>query len=469
MSIASSAAAHEAAQTHLDFGAEIVVQPNSAWGGAWKVAATVAIVGLIATLVGYRVDAHRFAFSYLFAFFSLLTLALGSLFFVLIQHLTASGWSVGVRRAAELVLGGFPALPVLFLPVLLCAGELYEWYGDHSHAAAAGHAPAMHDVPSRHPTAAGAERSGHHGGASSKVVRAEHEDHAAGNTAHSPMEAALHHRLLAHKAGYLNSAFFKVRALVYFVAWLLLAFFYRRWSTLQDTTHHPELTVKMARWSPLALAVFGLTLTFSAVDWLMALEPTWYSTIFGVYVFAGSVVSALAFLIVFTLALRAQGYLGQAVNVEHYHDIGKLMFGFTCFWAYIGLSQMLLMWYAGIPEEATYYHRRWDDAGWRSVSILLMVGHFGLPFLFMISRVVKRRLPWLRFAALWMLAMHFVDIYWFVMPYASTGLSLHWLDAACFLWVGGGFFALVFRRMLGTNLVPVGDPRLPRALHFHNA
>lgn len=401
------------------------IAPGDAWSGAWKVAAVVALIGALGAMFGYRVDAQRFAFSYLFAFAVVWTLALGSLFFVLIQHLTASGWSVGVRRSAEFVLGGMSILPLLFLPLLLCLGTLYEWVDAHHHAVDAGH---------------------------------------------SAIETALHHRLLAHKSSFLNLPFFLLRTCCYFVIWLALAALYRRWSFRQDESGDAALTVRMAKGSPLALALFGLSLTFAAIDWLMSLEPTWYSTIFGVYVFASSVVSALALLIVLTMALKARGYLDDAVTVEHYHDLGKLMFGFTCFWAYIAVSQMLLIWYAGIPEEATYYHRRWDTAGWRAVSLTLILGHFCLPFLFMISRVTKRRLPWLRFAAGWMLFMHAVDMYWFVMPYASKhGLQLHWLDIACLLFTLGAFFAVVFRRMLGVSLVPVGDPRLARALHFHNA
>jgi hypothetical protein len=225
----------------------------------------------------------------------------------------------------------------------------------------------------------------------------------------------------------------------------------------------------MASFAPVATILFGLTLTFAAFDWVMSLEPTWYSTIYGVTVFASGAVSIHAFIIVVTLSLKRAGFLGETVNTEHYHDLGKLMFGFIVFWAYVCFSQMMLIWYAGIPEEAIYYHHRWNNGGWATYSLLLLAGHFIFPFLLIINRKMKRSAT-LGFAAAWMLAMTVVNAYWYVLPVFEPGtLSFHFLDVACLFAVGGTFLTVVTWAMQRYPLIPLGDPRLPRALHFENA
>jgi hypothetical protein len=279
-------------------------------------------------------------------------------------------------------------------------------------------------------------------------------------------EEALHHELMEHKAGWLNVPFWAARGIGYIAIWLLIGLAYFRWSTAQDRSKDHALTRKMQWWAPLSTVVLGLTLTFAAFDWVMSLVPVWYSTIYGVYVFAGSAVAIFAAVIVVALSLRQHGHLGNAVHVEHFHDLGKLLFGFTCFWAYAGFSQWMLIWYAAIPEELIYYHSRWDEGGWKTVSMLLILGHFAAPFFFLISRVPKRKLAMLGFGASWMLFIHVVDMYWFVMPHAPGPFSPHWMDLACLLGVGGAFLAVVFFVMRKFPLIPVGDPRLSRSVHF---
>lgn len=427
------------------------IASSSTWSNAWKVSLAAGAVGVIGSVVGAFLDPERFAFSYLFAFMVCLTLALGSLFFVMIQHLTVANWSVVVRRLAEFVLAGMPTIVFLSIPLLLNVDHLYEWAHTEHHE----HAEMLEMVEQ------------------SDVIDVTKEGaddaHAAGGSSHSEAEEALHHRLMEHKAVYLNKPFFYVRAAVYLIVWVLLASLYVRWSTSQDATGDPRLTKKMRSRSPLGLALFGLTLTFAAFDWLMSLEPAWYSTIFGVVLFAGAAMAIHALLILLALGLKATGDLDHSVNKEHFHDLGKMMFGFNCFWAYVSVSQYLLIYYAGIPEEATYYHHRWQDGSWQAVSIVLVVGHFALPFVLLMSRVVKRRLAWLGVGAAWMLVMHLVDLYWLVMPYASDAVSVHWLDVTCLMTTLGLYFSLVFRKMLGVPLVPVRDPRLARSLRFHNA
>jgi hypothetical protein len=204
----------------------------------------------------------------------------------------------------------------------------------------------------------------------------------------------------------------------------------------------------------------------------MSLEPSWFSTIFGVFYFACGVVSSYAMLILTTLALRDSGPLQGAVTNEHYHDLGKLMFGFLVFWAYIGFSQFMLIWYAALPEETTFFHNRWDHGPWSTVSLAIIIGHFVIPFFFTISRNWKRNTGRLRIGASIIFVMHVVDCYWLVMPnylLNKDGFSFHWMDAMCLLAVGGVYGAFVFFRMTKYPLVPIGDPRLQRSLHFQNA
>jgi hypothetical protein len=272
------------------------------------------------------------------------------------------------------------------------------------------------------------------------------------------------------KAPYLNKNFFLARAVVYLVIWSLLGWNFFKFSVRQDNDKGVAWTLTAQRWAPAATIFFGFSLTFAAFDWLMSLEPAWFSTIFGVYIFATAVVSSLATLIVVTMALRDAGPLAKVVTTEHYHDLGKLLFGFNVFWAYIGFSQMMLIWYAALPEETPWYHMRWDNGPWAGVSLTILIGHFVLPFFFLISRNVKRRLPMLRLGAMWMLLMHVVDIYWFVMPsFGQENFTVSWIDAACLLGVGGVYLAAVFYQMAKHPLIPVGDPRLARSLAFQNA
>jgi hypothetical protein len=202
----------------------------------------------------------------------------------------------------------------------------------------------------------------------------------------------------------------------------------------------------------------------------MSLLPTWFSTIYGVTIFAGSVVCMYATMIVVTQSLRDAGHLKNAINVEHYHDLGKLLFGFLVFWAYVSFAQFMLIWYAAIPEETTFFHHRWDVGPWMWVSLAIVVVHFVVPFFLLLSRNVKRRTWAVKIGALWLIGMHVVEMYWQVMPYFGGGeISLHWMDFACLLGVAGTYLAVVFYRMTKYPLIPIGDPRLARSLAFENA
>lgn len=457
------------------------IPAGSPWANAWKITAVLGVVGLAAALFGMMNDPKRFAFSWLFAFMTFLAVGLGGLFFVLGQHLTGAGWGVTSRRTAELMLSGLPVFVLLFVPIALNLEQLYPW---------------MH-VEGHHDEAHGAEHGDAHGGGHSAlelesgVAQAQdprgmhdvfpHEWEATPpDQVEGTPQSAEHHHLLQEKSGYFHlfarAGFFFARAAIYFIAWIVLAYLFVGWSTRQDKERGLALTKKMQRFAPPATFIFGLTLSFAAVDWMMSLEPTWYSTIFGVQYFAVSAVIGHVAIILLTLGIRRAGLVGDAINVEHYHDLGKLLFGFVVFWAYISFSQFMLIWYAGIPEEATYYHLRWHGGGgFKIVSTLLVLASFAVPFFLLISRNAKRRLGILAFACIWLAVMHVVQMFWLVMPYAEqtglvlTSMRVHWMDVASLLAVGGIYLSVVLWQMTRYPLVPVGDPRLARALKFENA
>jgi hypothetical protein len=217
------------------------------------------------------------------------------------------------------------------------------------------------------------------------------------------------------------------------------------------------------------LIIYALTLTFAVFDLVMSLYPHWYSTIFGLYYWAGAVVSFFALIAVLVFALQGLGLLRGVVSGEHYHDVGKLIFAFVVFWAYMGISQYLLIWYGNVPEETIWYLRR-QTGQWTWISVLLIVGHFFVPFLALMSRHPKRRPMTLVVAAVWVLIMHWWDLYWLVMPEWSPGeLPIGLLDLTCFVGVGGIFFAAVLFRLARSPLIPVRDPRLHESLQWEQA
>ena len=275
---------------------------------------------------------------------------------------------------------------------------------------------------------------------------------------------------MLHKKPYLNRQFLLIRLIGYLLIWTWLVQKYFRWSTEQDQSRALENTAAAQRFSPLGLILFGWSLTFFSFDWLLSLDGTWYSTIFGVTVFAQCALFQMASLILMTLLLRRSGLLGDAVNVEHYHDMGKLLFGWIVFWSYVTFAQFFLIWYSNIPDEVAWFHKRWSDNGgtYKTLALTLVVMHFFVPFWFLMSRNIKRRLNLLAAGAICMVVMHVLEVYWIVMPnFGPLDPSL--VDVGCFLGVFGVYLAAVLRGMEDYSLVPVGDPRLHRSLEFENA
>ncbi len=450
---------------------------DSSWSTMWKIPAALGAVGLLGSLVGFMSDPVRFGYAYLFAFFAVLTLVFGAMFLVIALHITQGHWALTLRRVAEVIMGGAPVMALLFVP--LAAGvftgtfTMYDEWMHVSHEVHSGHGHGHAeegDHGGDHADHAEGETHGAVGGLLEGVAHADDHGHAAeeGHSAHTPQETYAHHKLLTAKVnGWLNHKVWITRAIVYLIIWLLIAWFFFTRSTEQDESKDKQLTLKMKSAGPVAATLFGTTMTFAAFDWVMALEPTWYSTIFGVVIFGGSAVAILALLIIIGISLKQSGLVGNAINTEHFHDLAKLMFGFMCFWAYTSFSQWMLIWYAGIPEESTWFQKRWDG-NWEWWSLMLMFGHFVIPFFFLISRLVKRNIGMLRVGAIGLLCMHVADIYWYVMPQAGP-LQLNFIDIMCLMMVGGIFFTYVFLMMKRFPLIPIGDPRLARALHHHQS
>lgn len=452
------------------------IPEGSSWASAWKIPAALAVVGLVLSGLGASSDLDRFGYSYLFAFFSVTTVVFGAMFLTIGLQLTGGIWGITSRRMPEIIAAGAVVIAVMGLPLIggVNAGvfHMYDEWAAHSHHGDHGDDHGEHgDDHADH-----AEGEGEHHGSlellGASTALAQHGDdhgegeHEAGH-AHTPQMEAQHHAIIEGKSGYLNMGGWTIRAIVYLVIWVLIGLFYFVNSTKQDETKDWRLTAKMKGGSPLAAIAFGLTLTFASFDWLMSLEPAWYSTIFGVVIFGGSAVAIFAVMIILGIGLYRAGHVGNAINTEHFHDLGKFLFAFMSFWAYVSFSQWMLIWYAGIPEEATWFHKRWEN-GWDAWALFLMIGHFVLPFYFLISRLTKRNLTALRFGAVWLLLMHIADIYMMVLPQARIHLGDGMLyDAGALLFLGGVFFTFVLLMMKKFPLIPVGDPRLQRSIHHH--
>ncbi len=371
----------------------------------------VAGVGGVALLaVASRMGPQGVLAAWLVAFVYFLTIALGCLYFALIHTAMSGSWGIVVRRLAETAAGTLPLFALLFLPLAFGLAQLYPWAGPQASA--------------------------------------------------DP--------LLRWKRPYLNEGFFLARAALYLLVWSGVATWFLRLSRRQDDRPDAAAAARLRRWSGPLLVPVGLAHTFAAFDWLMSLDAHWYSTIFGVYSFAGSLLAGFAFLALVAVALQRSGLAPGAVGSEHFHDLGKLLFAFTAFWAYIGFCQYFLIWYGNIPEETVWYRERLQGP-WQAASALLALGHFAAPFFFLLPRAVKRSAAALAAAAVWLLLMHLVDVLWLVIPSVHAGGAGVTLACAGALLAVGGAFLAVFGSLLRRHpLLPLGDPRLPESLAFEN-
>lgn len=368
------------------------------------------VVGLGAFVVALMVDSKRAWAGYLIGLFFSLSLALGGLFFTAIQHITKAGWSVNIRRLSEAFSAFLPVAFVLGLIFLIGSPQLYKWMD-------------------------------------SAVV------------AKDP--------LLAHKAPYLNTVFFIIRVVVFFSLWIWFQRLIVGNSIKQDTTGDEALTVANLPNSIAFVLIFALSYSLFSVDTLMSAEPHWFSTIFGVYCFAGLFQSSLALLALFMIYGLKTGILKGFIDDNHLHDIGKFVFAFTVFWAYIAFSQYMLIWYANVPEETIFYIPRSEEA-WAWLSISLIVFKFIVPFLTLLPRGSKRNPQILGAVCILILATQFLDLYWLLYPSLfKDGAGLPLLEALIFIGFFAAFLFVTARFLTRVHVIPIKDPRIAESLHHH--
>lgn len=376
----------------------------------------IGLAGIAGALVGYftGTETGKAAALYSYHVGAMITLGLclGPLGVVMIFHLVGAGWSITLRRqfenAATLV---WLPLALLLFSAIFKGGELFHWM---------------------HPTG-------------------------------DPV--------LAHKAGYLNPKFFYARFVIYAIIWGVLAYRLFALSRLQDQTGDKWLSNKAKFTSSWGMLAFALSVAFAGFDLLKSLDYHWFSTMFGVYFFAGNMIAGLSLMAVLLTVLRLSGKLNGLVTGEHFHDLGKLMLGFTIFWAYIGFSQYFLIWYANIPEETGWMNVR-KQGGWEKLGMLMMFGHFLGPFIIMLFRDVKRSYA-IAVVGVWMLAMHCIDIFWVVRPIpfvadATDKMHISWVDFAGVLGPVALFLGLLLWRVGKSPLIPMRDPKLHEAIEHKN-
>ncbi|MBM4174989.1 MAG: quinol:cytochrome C oxidoreductase [Ignavibacteria bacterium] len=378
-------------------------------GSVTRIGFFLLITGLLIVIAGALVDQTRNAYSNLITFMFLSSIGIGSLFLVILEYIAGAVWSTPMRRVSEFFAFSIPFLVLFGLPLFFNLHDLFHW--THTDAVAAD-------------------------------------------------------KVLKGKSPYLNETFFIIRFVFFFAIWTAFYFFIKRNSEKQDKTKDQSLTRWNIRISGFFIPVFAITLSFFAIDWLMSLEPHWFSTIFGVYYFSGTMLAALASGTFVIVLLHEKGYFSNLLRPDHFYSMGALMFAFINFWAYIAFSQFLLIWYANIPEETFWMISRWQN-GWEYVSFAMIVVHFLVPYVGLLSQSSKMDTKRLKVMSLWILFAHYLDIFWLVMPSHYKSFSFSWIEFG-FPLHGIGLLILVFTwKFNRTNLIPIGDPKLKRGLDFH--
>lgn len=367
--------------------------------------------GGVITIVGLILAPERTWPNLLLANYYLLSLGLGAVLFIALQSVSNAGWSVALRRVPEAMTSVFPLFGVLLLVTFLGIHSLYEW----SHESV---------------------------------------------TASDP--------LLKSKSGWLNTPFFIARSTFYFVVWWFLATKLVRLSRGQDSNGDVSVNGKSKRYSAIFIVVFAFTFSLASMDWLMSLEPHWYSAIFGIYNFAGLFLTALAGITMLVILLRRMGPFQHIVTSEHLHNLGKLVFAFSTFWMYIWFSQYLLIWYANIPEEVTYFVRR-EEASWIVFTVVNVIFNWVIPFVVLLPKWTKRNEGLLLRVCMIIMIGHWIDLFWMILPPfmpASPKFSL-W-EVGPMAGVIGAFFLLTLRSFAKRNIVPLKDPLLVESLASHH-
>ena len=379
--------------------------PRGGLARARRIALIAAGVGLIGCAVGAAVDRTRLLQSWLVAWVYCFGIPAGCLALLMLHHVTKGAWGVVIRRLLEAAALSLPLLALLGLPVLLGLRTLFPW---------------------------------------------------------ADPEWIAHDAVVAGKTAYLNRPFFVGRYFLYFVIWTALAATLVHWSRRQDQSAKPALALRMQALSGGGILVYVLTASFASFDWLMSLDPHWFSSIYGIWFVGAHNLAALAFVVPVATTLARSEPMRSVLLPSHLHDYGKLLLAFTMLWAYFSLSQFLIIWSGNLPEDIPWYLTR-TQGPWRAVGMLLVFAHFALPFLLLLSTDLKRDRRRLSAVAVLILIMRWVDIYWQAAPAMGVS-SLHWLDLAAVLAVGGIWLAAYLSLLGRAPLLPVNEPFLAEAL-----
>jgi hypothetical protein len=365
------------------------------------------VAGLVVAGAGAFVNPGQFFHSYLLAFLFWLAAGMGGLVLTMLQHMTGGNWGVVLRRIFEAAARTMPWMALLFVPVAFGMSHLYPWLD-------------------------------------ADVVAADH--------------------LLQEKALYLNGPFFLARAAFYFAVWVGLAFFLTTWSAQQDRTGDASLTKRMTAVSAVGIVLYAFTMTFAAFDWGMSLDPHWFSTMYGFLFIIGQAIMGLSIAIIMARRLSDEAPMAGVFNVGHWHDFGKLLFAFAMVWTYLTFSQFLIIWSANLPEEIPWYMHRISH-GWQYLAIGLVVFHFFVPFAVLLSRRSKRNSTLLARMAMWMVVARLLDVFFLIGPESyPEGLTIHWMDIAALVGLGGIWLGLFTSNLMSRPLLPVRDPELADAL-----
>ncbi|HET7218914.1 MAG TPA: hypothetical protein VFJ02_12750 [Vicinamibacterales bacterium] len=374
----------------------------------------VGLIGLAAGVAGAAMNFDQFVRSWLIGFLFCLGLSLGSMALLMLQHLSGGQWGLVSRRVFEAATRNLPVVALFFIPVLLRLPVIFEWAGPEA--------------------------------AENQIIHA--------------------------KAGYLNVRFFIIRAVIYFAFWLICMLLLNRWSAEQDrgqgTTRADS--VRFRKVSAPGLLFLVITVTFASVDWVMSLDPEWFSTIFGLLTISGWGLTALALTVVVLSKVDRDNVLGGVLKPLHFHDLGKLLLAFTMLWAYLSFSQFLIIWAGNLPEEIPWYVRR-TTGNWGYVAIALVLGHFALPFILLLSQDLKKRSRLLARVAMFIILMRLVDLIWLVAPEFRSGavFPIHWMDVAVPVGLTGIWMFLFARNLRSRAMLPVNDPYFREAFaHEHH-
>jgi hypothetical protein len=371
----------------------------------------VGVVFGVVAIIGAVIRPEEFYRAYLLGFMCWLGVALGSMAILMIRHLTGGGWGTVIRRTLGAAMRTLPLLALLFIPIILGMHRLYIW------------AQPLDNIADKH----------------------------------------LREHLQDITKTYLTTNGFIIRAVFYFAIWNLLSFLLTKWSKQTDRPGAPDNTQRFKAISGPGLILYGFTISFAAIDWVMSLDPSWVSTIFGLIILIGEVLSAMCFAVVVERILFNYKPMSEMLKPDFVHDHGKWMLAFTMVWAYFNFSQWLIIWAGNLPAEITFYLKRLRG-GWGLIGLTLVLFHFAIPFGILLSRPFKRDIRRLAWLAAWLIVMRYLDLFWIIEPNFSNTLWFTVADIIVPVAIGGIWLAYFFRNLAALPLLPAYDPEAHEVL-----